>query len=60
MNAFPKKDINKVNWVCAMCVKRLKDSYSEGAAYKVKFEEFKKSTESNFDELKKSMDAKFD
>ena len=60
VSAVPKKDINKLNWVCAVCLKRCKDSYSEEATYKVKFEEFKKSTEANFDELKESMNTRFD
>ena len=54
VNALSKKDINKVNWICDKCLDYLRVSLHEESSYKEKFEELKKSTESNSGELKRA------
>ena len=43
MNALPKKDVNRVNWICRMCMDKWKAALPEESTYMDKLEELRKS-----------------
>ena len=52
MNALPKKDEDRVNSICTICMDELKAALREESTYMVKLEELRKSMEDKFEEIK--------